>query len=241
MGVIAFVRQSFLDARHYQLAWARYERSGTGQPRPSYDSSLSAMRPALEGTIRVAFEADSTREIDRALGLARELKLAPVISGGREAHTLSAELKAANVPVLVSLNFPVRLRSLAPDADEPIRVLRERASAPRAAAALEKAGILYAFQSHGLKEPKDFLKNASKAVREGLPRDAAVRALTLNAARIAGIADRLGSIERGKIANLIVTDGDLFDEKTKIRHVFVDGRLVPLEKDTKDSKEAKKP
>jgi imidazolonepropionase-like amidohydrolase len=66
-------------------------------------------------------------------------------------------------------------------------------------------------------------------VKDGLPADAAVRALTINAARIAGAGDRLGSIERGKIANVIVTDGDLFEEKTRIRHVFVDGRAITIE------------
>jgi imidazolonepropionase-like amidohydrolase len=161
--------------------------------------------------------------------MAAELKLKPVIAGGRESDRVISDLKAGNVPVLLSLNYPARPRSLAPDADEPLRVLRERAAAPRTAAALEKAAILFAFQSAGLREPRDFLRNAARAVKEGLPADAAVRALTIHAARIAGASDRLGSIERGKIANVIVTDGDLFDEKTRVRHVFVDGRLVAIE------------
>ncbi|MGE5814142.1 MAG: amidohydrolase family protein, partial [Acidobacteriota bacterium] len=131
--------------------------------------------------------------------------------------------------VISSLNYPSRPRTLAPEADEPIRVLRERAEATQTLAALQKAGVPFAFGSGGLKEPKDFVKNAGKAVREGLPADAAIRALTIDAARIAGVGERLGSIEKGKIANLVVTDGDLFDDKTKIKHVFVDGRLVEIE------------
>ena len=74
------------------------------------------------------------------------------------------------------------------------------------------------------------MKNVGRAVKAGLSPDAAVRALTINAAKIAGVGDRLGSIEKGKIANVIVTDGDLFDEKTSIKHVFIDGRLVALDK-----------
>jgi imidazolonepropionase-like amidohydrolase len=66
-------------------------------------------------------------------------------------------------------------------------------------------------------------------VKEGLAPDAAVRALTINAARIAGAGDRLGSLEKGKIANVLVTEGDLFDEKMKVKHVFVDGRQVSIE------------
>lgn len=84
------------------------------------------------------------------------------------------------------------------------------------------------FESNGLSEPKDFLKNAQKTVASGLSKDSALKALTLNAATLAGAADRLGSLDRGKIANLVVTDGDLFDEKSSIKHVFVNGRPVKL-------------
>jgi imidazolonepropionase-like amidohydrolase len=80
-----------------------------------------------------------------------------------------------------------------------------------------------------LTDPKEFVRNAAKAVKAGLAPDAAIRALTLNAATIAGAADRLGSIEKDKIANLVVTDGDLFDEKTKVTRVFVNGRAVALD------------
>jgi imidazolonepropionase-like amidohydrolase len=131
--------------------------------------------------------------------------------------------------VIFSLDYPTRPRTLAPDADEPIAILRQRANAPRVPAALESAGIPFAFQSASLTDPKDFLKNAARAVKAGLPSDAAVKALTLRAAALAGVSDRLGSIDEGKIANLVITDGDLFDEKTRIKHVFVDGRPVAFE------------
>jgi imidazolonepropionase-like amidohydrolase len=117
---------------------------------------------------------------------------------------------------------------LPPDADEPLRELRARAQAPRVPAALSKAGVTFAFSSSGVREPRDFVRNAARAVREGLPADAAVRALTIDAATIAGAADRVGSLAKGKIANILVTEGDLFDEKMRIRHVFVDGRAVSI-------------
>jgi imidazolonepropionase-like amidohydrolase len=230
IGAIAFVRQSFLDAQHQQLVAQRYEKvKGSGAARPSYDPSLDALLPALSGRLPVAFEAALAREIQRALDMAQEFKLDPIITGGSEADQVAADLKARNARVIYSLNFPTRARTLAPDADEPVRELRTRAHAPKVPAALDKAGVQFAFASSGLRESRDFLRNAARAVKEGLPADAAVRALTINAARIAGAGDRLGSIERGKIANVIVTDGDLFEEKTKIRHVFVDGRSVTVE------------
>jgi hypothetical protein len=102
-------------------------------------------------------------------------------------------------------------------------MLQVRDRAPSSPAALAKAGVKFAFYSGGITAPKDALKAAKKSIDAGLAPDAALRALTLSAAEIFGVGDRLGSIENGKIANLVVTDGDLFEEKTKIKMVFVDG------------------
>jgi imidazolonepropionase-like amidohydrolase len=229
MGVIAFVRQAFLDGGYYQLETARYARTKGPAERPVYDPALDALQPALAGKLPVAFEAGSALEIRRALALAKEFKLDPIVTGAIEADAASADLKAQNARVIYSLSYPVRPRALAPDADETLHTLSERANAPKVPAALDRAGILFAFQSGGLTDPKEFVRNAARAVKGGLPADAAVRALTINAATIAGVADRLGSIEKGKIANLVVTDGDLFDEKTTIKQVYVDGRPVALD------------
>lgn len=230
MGVISFIRQSFLDAQYQQLTGQRYERmKGGGAARPNYDPSLDALQPALAGRIPVAFDASLAREISRALEMAQEFKLDPVITGAREADQVATDLKSRNARVIYNLNFPTRSRLLAPDADEPVRDLRARAHASKVPAALAKAGIMFAFSSAGLREPRDFLRNAARAVKDGLGADAALRALTIDAARIAGAADRIGSLEKGKIANVLVTEGDLFDEKMQVKHVFVDGRMLALE------------
>lgn len=217
MGIIAFNRQAFLDAQWYQQA----------KNRP-HSAALEAMQPALAGRLPVAFRASTSRDVLRALDMAKAFKLDPIITAALQVDDVTADLKAANARVIYSLNFPTRRPSLAPDADEPLSVLRERANAPKGPAVLDKAGVLFAFESAGLSDPKDFLKNAQKTVTNGLSRDAALKALTLNAATLAGAGDRLGSLDRGKIANLIVTEGDLFDEKTAIKHVFVNGRPVKL-------------
>jgi imidazolonepropionase-like amidohydrolase len=229
MGVIAFVRQSFLDAQHAQAAEQHYDRTTAREARPLFDPSFAAMRPALTGQMPVAFEAATSREILRALDMAKAFKFDPIVTNGREADQVVTDLKSANARVILSLNYPTRPLTIAPDADEPLETLRARANAPKAAATLEKAGIAFAFATAGLSDPKDFVKNAAKAVQGGLPREAAVKALTLGAATIAVAADRLGSIETGKIANVVVTSGDLFDEKTTIKHVFVDGRPVNID------------
>ena len=230
MGVIAFVRQAFLDAQHFAAAQKVFDSaSGPVAERPHYQPAFEAMQPALIGRLPVAFEGEEIRDILRALDMAKTFKLDPIITNGREAGEVSADLKAVNARVILSLNYPTRPQNLAPDADEPLRVLRNRADAPKTAAALAKAGVPFAFATAGLSEPRDFIKNAAKAVQSGLSREDALRALTLQAATIAGAADRLGSLEAGKIANLLVTEGDLFDEKMQIKHVFVGGRRVNLE------------
>ena len=226
MGVIAFVRQAFLDAQHHRDLLRK------PQPRGSEggdDPALEALQPAVDGKVPVAFEANETREILRALKLAGDFKLQPIVTGAREAATVAADLKANNVRVVYSLNYPQRPRSLAPDADEPVRTLRTRADAPRGPGELARAGVPFAFASAGLNEPKDFVRNAARAVKAGLSEDAAIRALTLEAATIAGVGDRIGSLEKGKTANVIVTDGSLFDEKTTVKRVFVEGRWVAID------------
>jgi imidazolonepropionase-like amidohydrolase len=228
MGAIAFVRQAFADAAWQRQALAQYQKN-PAMPRPVWDPALDGLLPAIDKRMPVAFDANAAREIARVLRLAKELNVNPIVTGAREAADMAAELKAANAPVIYSLNYPVRPRALPPDADEPLAVLRARAAAPKAPAALAKAGVTFAFETGGLAQPRDFVRNAARAVREGLPADAALRALTLDAAKIARADRRLGSLERGKIANVVVTEGDIFADNMRVRHVFVDGHKVTLE------------
>ncbi len=105
-----------------------------------------------------------------------------------------------------------------------LRVLEMRERAPSVPGVLAKAGVPFAFYSDGTENPRDVLRRRRRrAIAAGLSQDDAVRALTLSPAEIYGVADRLGSIEKGKIANLVVTSGDLFQEKTEVKYVFVDG------------------
>jgi imidazolonepropionase-like amidohydrolase len=227
MGVVAFVRQAFLDAQYWAATEALPPRARSSM-RPFYEPAFETMQQALARRLPVAFEGVLAHEILRGLEMARTFKLEPIVTNAREADRIVDDLKAANARDILSLNYPTRPQTLAPDADEPLRTLRARANAPKTAGALAKAGLPFAFASGGLDDPRDFIRNAAKAVQNGLASDAAIRALTLQAATIAGVADRVGSLEVGKLANLLVTEGDLFDEKMTIRHVFVDGRRVNL-------------
>src|SRR5438094_10180940 len=117
-----------------------------GMRRPENDPSLAALVPALTRQVPVVMAASEQREIERALDLAKEFNLRPIIAGGTEADRVAARLKAENVPVLLSLDFPRRAGAASPDADpEPPRVLRERVEAPKTAAKLAQARVRVAF------------------------------------------------------------------------------------------------
>lgn len=229
LGVFAQLRQMLHDAGRYREAQRVYEQSPRGLRRPSHDRSLEALLPVLDGRIPVVMYADREREVQRALDLADEFKLKAMIAGGLESWKLAERLQKANVPVLLSLNFPKRTTAALPEADpEPLRVLRERVEAPKTAGRLATAKVRFAFQSGGMTPITDFVVNAAKAIESGLSKEEALRAFTLRSAEIFGVADRLGSIETGKIANLTVTRGDLFDRNSRITHVFIDGRPIDL-------------
>jgi imidazolonepropionase-like amidohydrolase len=237
LGVIAFARQSFLDAQWQKDARAfadRHKDAAVG----TFEPALDALAPALERRMPVAFDATEEREIVRALALAKEFNLDPIIVGAAEAANVIEDLKAAKSRVIVSANFQAAGGGGGRGAgggrgggetDTPIRITRMRQNAPKAPAALDKAGIPFAFSMGGLQNPAEFVRSVARTVKEGgLSEDAALKALTVNAAKLAGVGDRLGTLEKGKIANVIVAEGNLLDSP-RIRHVFVAGWPVDLD------------
>jgi imidazolonepropionase-like amidohydrolase len=235
MGVFSTLRQMMLDAQRYRDSLQIYERAPRGTRRPDTDRSLEALVPVIEGRMPVVMLANSEREITRALDLATEFKLRLIIAGGREADRVTERLVKQNVPVLLSLNLPRRTTAALPEADpEPMRVLRERVEAQQTAGKLAKAGVRFAFQSGDLRDISDLMVNAGRVIENGLTATDALRAFTIWPAEILGVQNQLGSIEAGKIANLTVTRGDLFDRNTRVAHVFIDGRPVDI-KPARDS------
>jgi imidazolonepropionase-like amidohydrolase len=224
MGAIAYVRQVWLDMNWSTQATGNYEKNPRGKERPKYDRAEAALASALQKNTVVLLPGNSTLQIRRALELAGEWKFNSVLYGAQMSYEVATEIAAKNFPVLVDLKWPEPEKDADPDAIPSLRVLRFRDRAPSSPAALEKAGVKFAFYSGAITTPKDLLPAVKKAIDAGLSPDAALRALTLSAAEIFGVSDILGSIDKGKIANLVVTDGDLFDKKTKIKLVFVDGR-----------------
>lgn len=226
LGVFSALRQMFLDAQHYGAEQAAYAKNSRGMRRPETDPSLEALQPVLAKQIPVVMEASSAREIERALDFAKEFNLRVIIAGGEEADQAAPRLKAENVPVLLSLNFP-RRPAASVDADpEPLRVLRARVEAPKLAGKLAQAGVRFAFEDGGVSNWADFTTNLGRTSEGGLTADQALKALTTTPAEILGVSDRIGTIEPGKIGNLTITRGDLLGGR--IAQVFVDGAPVEI-------------
>jgi imidazolonepropionase-like amidohydrolase len=223
MGVLAYVHQVWLDTAWSINAQTVYEKNPRTAARPRYDRTEAALADALEDHALVLIPGNNSIQLRRALELVDRWNVNGALYGGQMAYEVAPEIAAKQLRVLVNLKWPEAEKDADPEDQPSLRTLQFRDRAPSSPAALAKAGVKFAFYSGGITAPKDALKAAKKSIDAGLAPDAALRALTLSAAEIFGVADRLGSIENGKIANLVVADGDLFEEKTKIKMVFVDG------------------
>jgi imidazolonepropionase-like amidohydrolase len=227
MGVIAYIRQTFLDAQQQVAARAIYEKNPAGNRRPDDSPTIDPLAAVLRRELPVVFVADTEQMMRRALALARELNLRAILSGARQAYRMGDELKAAGAPVLVSVKWPAPPTDADERDDQPLRVIRDRQLAPTTPAALAKSGVAFALVS-GPGKSGDLLPGIRKAIDNGLSADDALRATTLWPARILGIDRQLGSLDRGKIANVVITDKPIFAKESKVKRVFVDGREIRL-------------
>ena len=203
--------------------------------RPADSASLEALGPVLKRSLPVVFIADSELMIRRAQTIAKEFNLNYIVSGARQAYAMPNDLK--NVPVLVSVKWPVAPADKDDREEQPLRVIRDRQLAPTTPAVLAKSGATFALVS-GSGKAGDFLPGIRKAIDNGLSADDALRATTLTPAKIFGVDRQLGSLERGKIANVVVSDKALFDKDAKVKRVFVDGREIRLPAEDKKPSES---
>lgn len=224
MGMLAYFRQLWMDADHYRQSKKAYESNPSGVKRPGYDRSIEH----LAGYPRILLPAPTPVQMERVLKLAAELKEKPVLYGVVEGYRMADALKQAGIPAILNSRWPARPRDADPEQQDSLRVLEVRDMAPQSPKALAAAGVRFAMSSEGVETPRDIIRALKKSIDLGLSKDEALKALTLHPAEIFGLSGKLGSIESGKIANLTVTDGDLFDERTKVRMVFIDGvKYVP--------------
>jgi hypothetical protein len=226
MGVMAYIRQLYADADHYRQAKQFYVAHPRGMQRPDYDRALEGV---LESQ-RVLMPATRRIDVDRLLRFSKELQLHALLYGLPEGYKSADLLKDSNVPVLVSLKWPEKARDTDPEDTDNLKVLEIRERAASTPAVLAKNGVKFAMYSGGIDRRADLFRAVKRAMDAGLSAEDAVRAMTLSPAEIFGVADRLGSIEKGKIANLVVTKGDLFQDRTEVKYVIVDGvKFEPVE------------
>lgn len=223
MGAVALVRQAFYDAGWYGQAWEAFAQHPELE-RPEHSDALVALRGYLGKTPPVVIDASNELYFFRADRMGQEFNLNVIVRGSGDEYRRLDEVKATGRAVIVPLNFPKPPNVATPEAAMNVELedLMHWDLAPENAGRLAKAGVKIALTSHGLKDSGAFLGAVRKAVKRGLDPQAALAALTTTPAELYG-ADRLGTLAAGKAANIIVADGDLFGEKTKVLETWVDG------------------
>jgi imidazolonepropionase-like amidohydrolase len=241
MAVVAHQRQTLIDATYHDMLLTRYREAPRGMARPPVEPDLEALLPVARGEAPVLGIVKIENDFKRLSSLAREHGLRFWIAGASEAFRVPDLLREAGAPVLVSMDFPAITdvtgypfdRAYKNLTDEEKKALdeRDRQAVHGNAAAVFQAGVPLALATGDMSSPSSFLRNVRLAVEAGLPAEEALKALTLNPATIFGVAEVLGTLEPGKIANLTVTHGDVFtEEEAYVSHVFVDGRKETFEK-----------
>lgn len=230
MGVIAYQRQALYDARQRGIIADRWRTDPRGIPRPVNNPEIDALVPVVRGNLPVFYDASVENEIRRAVKVDKEFGIRFTIVGATEGFKAIDAL--AGHPVVVSVNFPTPASATGwsyynaqrhTPQDSVIADREAKKVIEANAATLNKAGIKFALASGG-QSAAQFVANVRKAVAAGLPADVALQAMTLRAAELTGLDKALGSIEVGKIANLVVTEGgNILADSARVRAVFVDG------------------
>jgi imidazolonepropionase-like amidohydrolase len=211
------IRKALRDAEAYGRA-VDAANADPKLPRPERDVVLESLVPYVRAQKPVIFRADRDADIRGAVRLAEEMKLKPIILGGDDAWRAASFLKEHNVPVILTGTMDLPNRE-----DDAYDIKYENA------AKLQAAGVQFAISTGDIAAVvRDLPYNAGMAASFGLPKAEALKAVTLYPAQIIGAAAQLGSIDVGKIANLVVTDGDLLEARTNVRYLFINGREVPL-------------
>jgi imidazolonepropionase-like amidohydrolase len=206
------LRDFFEQARRYEKAKA------AGGPDFRSDAKLEAMIPVIEGKLPVYVRAAKERAIKDAVEFAEKEKVKIIIADPREIGSTGPLLKARDIPVVLGKTLQLPLRDDDPY-DAPYTLPND----------FYKSGVRVCFGTFDVQFARNVPFEAAQAVAFGLPREEALRAVTINSAQILGVGDQVGSIEKGKLADLILTDGDPLEAKTNIKQMFIAGREVSLE------------
>lgn len=209
---LAELREFFESARRYRQAKL------AGGPGFRTDPKFEAMIPVLEGKLPVAVVAVRERAIREALQFAEKQKIRIILAEAREVLKLASEIKAKNIPIILGPTLAAPLNE-----DDPYD------AAYTLPAELFRAGVKFAFGTFSNSFSRNLPYNAAQAVAYGLPYEEGLKAITLNPAEIWGVAGEYGSLDKGKWADLMLTDGDPLEVRTQVKQVFIHGREVSLD------------
>lgn len=206
------LRDTFRDARAYAKA------SAAGTRRLDRDLLLEALVPVVEGRVPVVMHANQARDIKAALDFADELQLKVILSGAQDVARVVSEVKKRNIPVLLGPILALPQRE-----DDPYDLLFSNAKV------LFDNGIQFAIQTQDAHNTRNLPYHAAACAAFGLPKEEALKAVTLYPAQIWGVADRLGSLEVGKSASVIVTNGDPLEIRTSVLRVYIAGEEILMD------------
>jgi hypothetical protein len=256
LGVMAKYRELYRQAAQAKSYETLYASNRAGLERPSPDRILEAFYPVIDKREPVLFKTEKILDVQRAITLQTDLGFSLVAANVKEGWDVLPKIKSGNVKVFLSLDLPEEKKDekkddkkdvkkeekAKPDPEKDILEKRKAEFVTLYAAqptAFQKAGVPFGFSTLTAKT-KDIPANLRRMIKEGLTEDQALAALTINAAQILGMSDRLGSIDNGKIANLVITRKPYFNEKAQVRYVFVDGVVYKYEPKEEKKADAKK-
>lgn len=264
IGVMAKFRDLYRKANQASSYSIRYASSNNGMERPVRDMTVEALFPVVNKSVPVSFKAEEILDIYRVLTLKKELGFNLQLTEVKQGWDAIDDIKSAGAGVFLSLDLPeMKEEKKKKDEDEdqsdaeegteeeekemtPAEVEKEALEKRKnesikkhyaQASVFQKQGITFGFSTLEVKS-KDFKKNLSAVIKNGLSEDQALAALTTSPARLLGVSSMMGSVETGKMANLIVTDKPYFDEKSNVRFVFVDGEMTKYEVKEKKKKKS---
>jgi imidazolonepropionase-like amidohydrolase len=236
MGAVALIRQALSDADWYAKAKQAVE-SDPAVPAPEYNAALQELEALVRGKQQVIIDGNNELYALRADRIAREFALKLIVNGsGREYRQLAA-IKATNRKFIIPVNFPdaPKVESRQDEASTTLQELMHWQLAPENPAKLDAAGVDFVLTADGLEKKSDYLAKIRTAIERGLNEKSALRAITQGPAEMLEIEHIAGTLEAGKLANLLVTSGPLFDKQTEIEETWVAGNRHDWEvKQTKD-------
>jgi imidazolonepropionase-like amidohydrolase len=208
------LRDFLADARSYAEVKARTPANSPNAPR--VNQAMESLMPLLKGEVPAIFDVSSVDQIRGVLALADTFKLKVILRGARDAWRIADTLAARGIPVIIGPT------TQAPGPDDPYDMLYAQPGV------LVKAGVKIAFQTSSASDVRNLPYNAALATAYGLDMDEAIKAVTINPAQMLGVADRLGSLEAGKVANVFVTTGNPLDVRSTVKHLFIRGQQIDL-------------